>query len=121
MSRNGRFFTQSFRKYVILGKAGEKIYNLACIDWKKLVVNILRSLERKIDRRDLAAAKDTVLLSSARLIYQKYDRRLSRLTKTPLGVAIDRDTYRGQLIFHKRPILLPGESFIPLDRLNSKS
>ena len=81
-------------------------------------MKILRSLEPKIDRGDLAAAKDTVLLSSARLIYQKYRQFHSRLTKIPLGVAINRDTYRGQLIFHKKPILLPGESFIPIDRLN---
>jgi len=82
-------------------------------------VDSLRSLQRKIDDRDLAAAKDTVLLSSARGIYQKYRERLSR-RKVPAGVAIHRDTYRGQLIFHKKPILLPGESFIPVERLNSQ-
>lgn len=84
-------------------------------------MNSLRSLETRIGRGDLTEVKDKLLLTSARLIYHKYRQFHSRLTKIPLGVAINRDTHRGQLIFHKKPILLPGESFIALDRLKIKS
>lgn len=72
----------------------------------------------KLDRGHFATGLDPVLLRSARLIYQKYCQLHSRLTKIPLGVAINKDTHRGQLIFYKKPILLPRESFIPIELLN---
>jgi len=97
------------------------MYNLACIDWQKLMVNSVTRVKTRIDRVELGLAKDKLLLTSAQLIYHKYRQLHSRLKKTPLGIAINRDTHRGQLIFHKKPILLPGESFIPIDRLNWQS
>jgi hypothetical protein len=44
----------------------------------------------------------------------------NKLDKRPCGVAINRDTYRGQLIFRENPILLPRESFIPLKQLEAE-
>ena len=85
---------------------------------KKLVAKSLRKSRNQSDREYLAEGKDLVLLRSARLIYQKYCQLHSRLTKIPLGVAINKDTHRGQLIFYKKPILLPRECFIPIEMLN---
>lgn len=53
------------------------------------------------------------ILRAAHNIYQAYiDAHGSR--QRPLGVALDRYTYRGQLIFTGQPILLPHECFVPI-------
>lgn len=60
---------------------------------------------------------DPYLLSAARHIYEKcYDMYPEKAGQTS-GVAIDRETYRGQLIFKDKPILLPWESFVPWEQL----
>lgn len=63
---------------------------------------------------------DPNLLKSARDIYNTYCHFRSKLTKTPMGVAINRKTHRGQLLFGKKPILLPWENFIPIDQIQSE-
>lgn len=63
---------------------------------------------------------DPNLLKSARDIYNTYCRFRNKLKKTPIGVAIDRKTHRGQLLFTKRPILLPWENFIPMEQIQSE-
>ncbi len=63
---------------------------------------------------------DPGLVKAARQIYQNYFRLRSKVHKSPVGVAIDRQTYRGQLIFAKKPILLPRENFVPLEQLESE-
>ena len=60
------------------------------------------------------------VLKAAQQIYHTYFSLHPKLKKTPIGVAIDRQTHRGQLLFTKRPILLPRENFIPLDKLASE-
>jgi hypothetical protein len=62
---------------------------------------------------------DPVLIKAARQIYDTYCRLHSKLNKTPIGVAIDAKTHRGQLLFTKKPILLPRENFIPVEQLKS--
>lgn len=60
---------------------------------------------------------DPYLLDAARHIYQKcYEIYPERAEQTS-GVAIDRETYRGQLMFKDKPILLPWESFVPSEEL----
>ncbi len=63
---------------------------------------------------------DPELITAARKIYRTYCNLHSHLSKKPYGVAIDRDTYRGQLVFKEKPILLPGECFIQIDRIESE-
>ena len=63
---------------------------------------------------------DPGLLKSARKIYHTYFQAHHKLNKNPIGVAIDRQTHRGQLLFCKQPILLPWENFIPIDKLESE-
>ncbi|WP_404786694.1 hypothetical protein [Altericista sp. CCNU0014] len=56
------------------------------------------------------------ILRAARNIYQAYaDTHGSK--QVPLGVALDRYTLRGQLIFTGRPILLPHECFVPMQNI----
>lgn len=64
---------------------------------------------------------DPGLLKAARQIYGTYFKLHQKLNKNPIGVAIDRKTHRGQLLFCKQPILLPWENFISVDQLNSET
>lgn len=63
---------------------------------------------------------DPTMLKAAKRIYQTYFDINTKSNKRPAGVAIHRETHRGQLIFNVKPILLPGEHFIPIDRLESE-
>lgn len=56
------------------------------------------------------------ILSAAQSIYQAYIETHGAQPK-PHGVAIDRYTYRGQIIFSEQPILLPHECFVPIQRI----
>lgn len=64
---------------------------------------------------------DPNMLKSARDIYLTYCYFHVKLIKPPIGVAIDRTTHRGQLLFTKKPILLPWENFIPIHQIESES
>lgn len=63
---------------------------------------------------------DPTLLRAARRIYRTYCVLHAKLTKRPFGVAIDQNSRRGQLIFNEKPILLPGERFIPVKQLEAE-
>lgn len=60
---------------------------------------------------------DPTLIQAARRIYRAYSNLNAKIAKQPCGVAIDRDSLRGHLIFRERPILLPGECFIDFKEL----
>lgn len=62
---------------------------------------------------------DYTLLKAARQIYLTH-RELRPDLVEPTGVAIDRLTYRGRVLFAKKPILLPQEEFIPLNEIESE-
>jgi hypothetical protein len=62
---------------------------------------------------------DPALLRAAKDIYNFYcqinpDRERRR---QPIGVAIDKLSHRGKLIFSSYPILLPEENFISVEQL----
>lgn len=63
---------------------------------------------------------DPMVLRAARRIYRTYCIFHAKLTKRPFGVAIHQNSHRGQLIFSDKPILLPGECFIPLKQLEAE-
>lgn len=63
---------------------------------------------------------DPGILRAARRIYRTYCTLHSKMTHRPIGVAIDRNTHRGQLIFREKPILLPGEYLVRLNQLESE-
>ncbi len=61
---------------------------------------------------------DPVLVYTARSLYQDYCRTHADRSHRPLGVAIHPKTYRGHLVFRAKPILLPMESFLPIEYLD---
>lgn len=65
---------------------------------------------------------DPALLRAAQDIYNFYcqinpDRERRR---QPIGVAMNKLSYRGKLIFSSYPILLPEENFISIEQLESE-
>jgi hypothetical protein len=63
---------------------------------------------------------DPSILRSARQIYRTYYDVNRERMPLPLGVAINRYTHRGKVIFTRKPILLPQESFVPFTQLESE-
>ncbi len=59
---------------------------------------------------------DTPLLAAAQSIYNLYQ-QVHGLNASPVGVAVNRQTLRGHVVFTHQPVLLPQECFIPCDRL----
>ena len=72
-----------------------------------------------VDDADFAALLDPTLIRAARTIYTTYYEVHPELLQRPLGVAIDRFTHRGKLIFSGKPILLPQECFVPFSQIES--
>lgn len=68
-----------------------------------------------VDRWD---GYDPSLVVAARKIYRTYYDVHPEVTDLPLGVAIDRRSCRGKLIFVRMPALLPQETFIPLETID---
>jgi hypothetical protein len=64
---------------------------------------------------------DPTLLRAARRIYRTYCALNNKINKRPFGVAVNRDNHRGQLIFNNKPILLPGECFVPIKQIESEA
>jgi hypothetical protein len=62
---------------------------------------------------------DPNLLKSARQIYYNYRYFHRQLKKKPVGFASDPNTYKGQLLFTKSPILLPCEYFVSVAQIES--
>lgn len=60
------------------------------------------------------------IIAAARKIYDTYYRLHGTTARTPIGVALDEKTHRGQLLFTKAPILLPGECFVSVNQLESE-
>lgn len=66
-----------------------------------------------------SALLDPALLQSARTIYRTFYEVHPEEVRRPIGMAIDRYTHRGKLIFGTKPVLLPQECFIPLNQIES--
>ncbi len=73
-----------------------------------------------MDNSTFAPEQDPSLIQAARLIYETYYTVHPEVTDLPLGVAINRFTYRGKLIFKRKPILLPQECFIPFNVIDGR-
>ncbi|GAP98900.1 hypothetical protein [Leptolyngbya sp. NIES-2104] len=79
-------------------------------------MNALVNVDATIDvnENDYVTYLDPTLIQSARLIYETYFAVHPDIDR-PLGVAINRITHRGKIIFSGKPILLPQEYFIPFE------
>ncbi len=69
---------------------------------------------------DFSALLDPALLQAARTIYRTYYEVHPDQVQRPSGIAIDRFTHRGKLIFGGKPILLPQECFVPLNQIEAE-
>lgn len=69
---------------------------------------------------DVPKLLDPSILKAARKIYRAYLEVHPEHSQRPLGVALDRFTYRGQVIFAGKPILLPDECFVPFEQMESE-
>lgn len=59
---------------------------------------------------------DTPLLAAAQSIYNLYQ-QVHGVKAVPAGVAVNRQTLRGYVLFTSQPVLLPQECFIPYEHL----
>ena len=80
-----------------------------------------KNKQEKAMKNGIPELLDPNLLKAAKEIYHTYCYFHIKLNKPPIGVAIDRKTHRGQLLFTKRPILLPWENFIPIHQIESEN
>lgn len=62
------------------------------------------------------SAFESSILQAACSIYQTYYHPYEQMQQ-PKGVAVDRISLRGKLIFAAKPILLPKECFVPLSQI----
>ncbi|BBA78740.1 hypothetical protein RGRSB_0115 [cyanobacterium endosymbiont of Rhopalodia gibberula] len=60
---------------------------------------------------------DCAVLRAAQRIYRTYCVLQPKHNRRPSGIAINRKSKRGQLIFRENPVLLPGESFVSTNQL----
>ena len=63
---------------------------------------------------------DPILIKAARNIYRNYYSLAVPSDDTPMGIVVNRDSHRGQLVFKRKPILLPRECFIPLQQIEAE-
>lgn len=82
-----------------------------------------KTVDTRVNNRpehvDFSALLDPSLLQSARNIYRTYFEVHPEDPGRPIGVAIDRFTHRGKLIFSGKPVLLPQECFVPIAQIES--
>uniref|UniRef100_UPI0030D7AECF hypothetical protein n=1 Tax=Oculatella sp. LEGE 06141 TaxID=1828648 RepID=UPI0030D7AECF len=69
---------------------------------------------------EFSALLDPSILQGARQIYRTYYEVHPEQVQKPIGVAIDRFSYRGKLIFGSKPVLLPQECFVPLNQIEAE-
>lgn len=79
------------------------------------MVNAIEKVGAGVEDESFVEFIDPAVIRSAQLIYQTYYEVHPELTEPPLGVAINRVTLRGKLIFTGKPILLPQECFVPFE------
>ena len=63
---------------------------------------------------------DPSILRAARHIYRLYHQVHHQDSEPALGVAIDPESYRGQIILGRKPILLPREQFVSRQKLEAE-
>jgi len=85
------------------------------------VVFIPDDSEFEMDFRGIPMPLDPKLLRMARRIYRSYRLLHPKSQRQPLGIAIHKETHRGQLMFNRQPVLLPGECFVPMKQLEPET
>ncbi|MCG9892557.1 MAG: hypothetical protein MH252_15980 [Thermosynechococcaceae cyanobacterium MS004] len=81
------------------------------------MIEVSEQTHRDADSYDLEPIMlSPVIVKAAKAVYQAYV-KTHGTRQAPIGVAIDRYTYRGQLIFGVQPILLPHECFVSMKEI----
>ena len=62
-------------------------------------------------------SSDPTIIQAARRVYRAYLSIYTQFPRQPFGVVLNKETFKGQLVFREKPILLPGEDFIPLSQI----
>ncbi|MBD2499504.1 hypothetical protein [Anabaena azotica] len=62
---------------------------------------------------------DPAIIRAAGQIYYIHCEVHPEIVGQPSGVAINRVTHRGKVIFTSQPVLLPQECFVPLSQIES--
>lgn len=84
------------------------------------MVYVSEETDRQTQGSELPLLIDPSLLRAARRIYRNFRILHPKQSRRPFGIAIHRNTHRGQLIFNSHPVLLPGECFVPVKQLESE-
>jgi hypothetical protein len=74
----------------------------------------------KPQKMQLPITIDCAILRAAQRIYRDYCVFHPKHNRRPYGIAINRQSKRGQLIFRENPVLLPGESFVSTNQFEVK-
>lgn len=86
--------------------------------------SVLKAGKQKVDvnisSANVPTLADPDILKAARNIYRIYYEVHPNVSQRPLGVVINRNNYRGKLIFAQKIILLPTESFVPFNEIESE-
>jgi hypothetical protein len=80
------------------------------------VTYVQQQVENATSSLDQPRPLSSSILTAARKIYSSYCQAHAE-PRRPVGVAIDRDSHRGHLIFTSKPILLPQECFVPFQQI----
>lgn len=81
---------------------------------------VQQQVEVSISQANVPALPDPGILKAARNIYRIYYEVHPNVSQHPLGVVINRNNYRGKLIFSHKPVLLPAECFVPFNQIESE-
>ncbi|WP_322744745.1 hypothetical protein [[Phormidium] sp. LEGE 05292] len=77
-------------------------------------------VEVNISSANVPTLADPGILKAARNIYRIYYEVHPNISHRPLGVVINRNNYRGKLIFAQKIVLLPAECFVPFNEIESE-
>jgi hypothetical protein len=84
------------------------------------VVYTKSKIKTPLEQLDLPELVDPSILRVARKTYHLYLEALADYFPRPLGIAVDRYTYRSHIIYQTKPILLLSEHFVPIDQLEAE-
>ncbi|MGD1715857.1 hypothetical protein [Dapis sp. BLCC M172] len=84
------------------------------------MVNATKKRQVKYADSNVALLLTPSLQKLAKLLYRTYLETHPDQVRYPLGIAVSPLTYRAGLIFSQKPILLPGEFFVPVELIESK-
>ncbi len=83
------------------------------------MIDVSEKTDQGVDRFDLEPIMlSPVIVKAAKAIYEMHVETHGTSRRVPTGIALDRYTFRGQLLFCEQPILLPHECFVPLQEIN---